>query len=110
MVYVEYRDHPLFPADAPQGQAHIFKEGLGYTDRGPTPMPDDDFQLCDFIATVLFKLEQYPDALKDFLDPNIKSFKLLRHFGDSRLGDILPFMIWRRASDVIVSPKTWRAG
>jgi hypothetical protein len=69
-------------------------------------MPDDDFQLCDFIATVFFKLEQYLDALKDFFDPNIKSFKLLRHFGDSRLGDILPFMIWRRGRYVIVSPKT----
>jgi hypothetical protein len=106
MVYVEYRDHPLFPADAPKGQAHILGEGLGYNDQGPGPMPKPSYQLCDFIATVLFKLEQYPDALKDFFDPEIESFKLTRHYGDGEIRGIMPFMIWRRGKNVIVRLKT----
>jgi hypothetical protein len=105
MVFLEYRDHPLFPAAAPEGHAHIFEDGLGYDEPGLGPMPKLDHQLCDFIATLLYKLEKYPDTLKDFFNPEVNSFKLIRHYGGGKNRGILPFMIWRRGNRVIVSLK-----
>jgi hypothetical protein len=105
MAFVEYKDHPLFPAAAPRGQAHVLEDSIGCDEEGPGQMPRPDYQLCDFITTLLYKLEQYPNALQDFFNPEIKSFKLVRHYGDGKICGIRPFMIWRRQYDVIVSPK-----
>jgi hypothetical protein len=98
MDSLDYQDHPLFPANAPTGQAHIIKV-----------RPDDlnvaalhislRYQLCDFIPTFLSKLEMYPKALTHFFNPEVKSFKFVR---EGEVG-FLPFMIWRRGRQVFVS-------
>jgi hypothetical protein len=95
MDSLNYQDHPLFPAKAPTGQAHILEI-----------RPDDlkvsaihvslRYQLCDFILTFLSKLEMYPNALTDFFNPEVESFKFVREGEFS-------FMIWRRGTDVFVS-------
>jgi hypothetical protein len=95
MDSLDYQDHPLFPAKAPTGQAHIFNV-----------RPDDlkvsaihvslRYQLCDIIPTFLSKLEMYPSALTDFFNPEVESFKFVREGEFS-------FMIWRRGRQVFVS-------
>jgi hypothetical protein len=95
MDSLDYQDHPLFPAKAPTGQAHIFNV-----------RPDDlkvsaihvslRYQLCDIIPTFLTKLEMYPSALTDFFKPEVESFKFVREGEFS-------FMIWRRGRQVFVS-------
>jgi hypothetical protein len=74
MDSLDYQDHPLFPAKAPTGQAHIFNV-----------RPDDlkvsaihvslRYQLCDIIPTFLTKLEMYPSALTDFFKPEVESWE-----------------------------------
>lgn len=104
-----YRDHPLLPANAPKDQAHVLNHD-------PNDTNDQDglsitsHKLCDFIATLLDRLEQYPNALKDFFDPNIKSFKLIRHYGDNENGQVLPLMIWRKKKKVVVRIRTNTSG
>jgi hypothetical protein len=110
---VEYRGHPLFPADAPRGQAHILEDSMAYDEEGPRQMPKPDYELCNFIATFLYNLEEYPNALKDFFNPEVKSFRLIRDYGnrlipyddDDEFYGILPFIIWRRGNNVFVSPR-----
>jgi hypothetical protein len=98
MASFDYQDHPLFPAAAPRGQAHILKVPPEEVDLSSLCI-SMKYQLCDFIATFLSKLEKYPSALTDFFDPEIKSFKFVR---EGEVG-FLPFMIWRRGKQVFVS-------
>jgi len=103
MPLLTYDDHPLFPTSAPKGQAHILENTTHEDDvSGPRSLPSKRHQLCDFIATFLHRLREHPDALKDFFDPEVTSFKLLRHYGDAELGGLLPIMIWRRGDEVVV--------
>jgi hypothetical protein len=59
--------------------------------------------LGDHIATVLLHLEGqgHPDALKDFFNPNIKSFKLLRV--EEQGACYMSCIIWRVKNEVMVS-------
>jgi hypothetical protein len=106
MAHIKYKDHSLLPADAPGGQPHILDDGEGADEIGYA-------RLCDFVATVLHNLEGHPDALKDFFDPKVKSFKFLRI--EKPLANFIPDaplmrgrerlsrMIWRIENKVIVS-------
>lgn len=91
MASIEYEEHPLLPIDAPKGQPHILKPNLESV---------IGHQLCDFIATLLFNLEQHPDALKDFFDPEVKSFKFIWHVKEH--SDMMPIIVWRKDKIVLV--------
>jgi hypothetical protein len=108
MAHIKYKDHPLLPADAPGGQPHIIDITADKED-----LHLKYARLCDFVATVLHHLESHPDALKDFFDPKVKSFKFLRV--EKPLADFIPDaplmrgrerlsrMIWRMENKVMVS-------
>lgn len=89
-----YEDHHLLPADAPHGQAHILVRD-GYPAKGRT--------LGDYIATFLMNLDKHPDALKDFFDPDIKFFHVVRKFKKGESKAEMGFMILRKKDRVIVS-------
>jgi hypothetical protein len=100
MPYPNYEDHPHFSANAPTGQAHIFEldgDIMRYFDEG---LPRGGNELCDFIATLLHNLEDHPDALTNFFDPAVKTFKFLRYGS----GAMLPLAILRHEKTVVVSP------
>jgi hypothetical protein len=66
-------------------------------------------------CTLLYKLEQWPDALAQFFDHRIKSFRLVRPHDqifedlaggenmDNFISPHLPFVIWRHKTQVFVS-------
>lgn len=89
-----YEDHPLLPADAPHSQAHILARD-GYPDKGHI--------LGDYVATFLVNLDKHPDALKDFFNPDIKFFHLVRKFKEGTSSADMEFMISRKKDRVIVS-------
>jgi hypothetical protein len=97
MTHVGYEDHPLLPASAPEGQAHI----LEYD--GCLMRSIAEIKLCDFVATLLSKLDKYPDALKDFFDPDIKYFHLVRKYKPGHKSCMTQFMISRKKNRVVVS-------
>lgn len=76
---VECEDHPLLPANTPKGQAHILTiwQYGGDTHKSIFHMGHDP-HLGDHVATVLHNLEGHPDAVKDFFNPDVKSFKIQR--------------------------------
>jgi len=98
MVSTPYEDHPLLPAGAPVGQAHILKTSASGAGTG--------HKLCDFIATLLHNLTDYPNAAKDFFNPEVTSFKLIRHYRVGESGRILPYIIWRKNKKVAVSTRS----
>jgi hypothetical protein len=84
------------PANGPPNHAHIVHlpaygpdmyEGYGY-----------DIKLPDAIATMLFNISEY--TLTRFLDPQVKSFRLIQEFTDGVI--MLKLIIWRRGSLVLV--------
>jgi hypothetical protein len=96
MTRDKYGDHPLLSASALEGQAHIIT-------------CDDDFipstagcKQCDFIATLLSKLDHYPDALKNFFDPDIKSCLLVRKWKPGQSSSNTQFMISHKKNRVVV--------
>jgi hypothetical protein len=118
----DFEDHVDFPADAPIGQAHIIQkcpehdlEDGYFLNFKPQSQPRPEYQLCDMIATLLSKLEQWPDALAQFFDHRIKSLRLVRPHDqifedlaggenmDNFIAPHLPFVIWRHKTQVFVS-------
>jgi hypothetical protein len=97
-----YLDHTFLPASTPQDHAHVLINDSN-DENNQDGLLTINHKLCDFIATVLDRLEEYPNALKDFFNPNVKSFKLIRHYGDDESGQVLPLMIWRKKKKVVVS-------
>jgi hypothetical protein len=94
MSTAPYKDHPLLPASAPVGQAHVLEVG-NFSKGG--------HKLCDFIATLLHNLTDHPDAIKDFFDPKVKSLKLILRCKAGERGRTLPYIIWRNNKKVAVS-------
>jgi hypothetical protein len=81
MPRIKHIDHPLLPADAPKDQPHVLRIGADEDEiHNMSHLLASDARLCDYVATVLHNLEGHPDALKDFFDPEIKSFKFLIDF------------------------------
>jgi hypothetical protein len=89
-----------------QYSAHIIEKLPQKGVRAEKPLRD----LKDCIITALYHIqntEQYPNALRDFFDPEVKSFKLSGHscaFNDENADD--SFLIWRFGHEVLVSPST----
>jgi hypothetical protein len=100
MPYPNYEDRPHFSANAPTGQAHIFEldgDIMRYFHEG---LPRGGNELCDFITTLLHNLKDHPDALTNFFDPAVKTFKFLRY----GVANMLPLAILRHEKTVVVSP------
>ena len=79
MPRIKHESHPLLPADAPKDQPHILDiEADDDEIHDSGHILPGDARLCDYVATVLHHLEGHADALRDFFNPEIKSFKFLR--------------------------------
>ena len=103
MKLMEYEDHPLLPSNAPQGQLHIIKDGQKTSSVFDCALPNHSrpADLCDSIATILYRLEDHPTAPHDFFDPAIKSFKFLRI--QKKDSSLMSSMIWCIGNEVMVS-------
>jgi len=106
MMLIGYEDHPLLPANASEGRAHILKE----ISDGVIDIPNEDVvselpKLDDFITNFLYRLKDRPDALSDFFDPDVASFKLLWlcHPMIGEESKLFPSMIWRKGDVIVVS-------
>ncbi|CAA9966601.1 hypothetical protein PTMSG1_09960 [Pyrenophora teres f. maculata] len=102
MERLEYENHTFLPSDAPQGQPHIIKDGqedkeVFYQSYYRQIKPAG---LCDFVATVLYRLQRHPTAMQDFFDPAVKSFKFLRM--EKKDSWLMSSMIWRIRDEVLV--------
>jgi len=103
MTIAPYVDHPLLPASAPSGQAHILEINAVRVVSEVGSFSTRGHKLCDFIATFLHNLEEHPNALRDFFDPEVKFFKFIRKYEEGEKSHLLPFMISRKKDKVIVS-------
>ncbi|KAF2828587.1 hypothetical protein CC86DRAFT_380499 [Ophiobolus disseminans] len=101
MTIAPYKDHSLLPAEAPSGQAHILETNAIHDVSKVGSFSTRGHKLCDFIVTFLHNLEEHPNALKDFFDPDVKFFKFIRKFEEGVSGGFLPFMISRKKDKVI---------
>jgi hypothetical protein len=103
MTIASYKDHPLLSASAPSGQAHILETNEVHDVTKGGSFSTTGHKLCDFIATFLHSLEEHPNALEDFFDPEVKFFKFIRKYEEGETGHLLPFMISRKKDTVRVS-------
>lgn len=112
MADPEYLDHPLFPANAPKGQAHILKPGLRFDDEEDQSSESTSlkYQLCDFVTTLLYKLEQYPQALEDFFNPSIYECQFAQQYAGRFKGLLPSSVIYRKGLDVMVSLRNQSPG
>jgi hypothetical protein len=91
-----FKDHMRLPATAERGRAHIIDLYRSGNRSNPEDLPD----LNDCIATTLDQMKQYPNALKDFFDQDVRSFKFSRTFAENNGAT---WVIWRLETAVIVS-------
>ncbi|KAH7077890.1 hypothetical protein BKA63DRAFT_601917 [Paraphoma chrysanthemicola] len=94
-----YLDHLLLPASAPEGQAHIFDKFDDMV-RNAGDLDPQLHRLCDYIPTFLHNVKEQPEALASFFDPAVKTFKFLRHSGDTS-DFLLALAILRKGTTVI---------
>lgn len=104
MPSVKYEDHPFLPASVPKDQAHILQNTIEKEVDEDGVAASDGHLLCDFIATFLYNLENYPDAPKDFFDPDVKSFTINRKVVEGKTSHLQTFLILRKKNRVVVSP------
>jgi predicted esterase YcpF (UPF0227 family) len=107
MPEYHYQNHNLFPAHVPVGQPHILKI---VDDQVRSKIWENSLvepRLCDFIATVLYKLTRCPAAINDFFNPAVKSFRIFSHL--IRRAEVVSqssIMIWRIKKEVVVGLNT----
>jgi hypothetical protein len=92
-----FKDHPLLPAKSGKTRAHILKE----LPKGPAKWPNY-VRLWDCIATTLDYIKDYPNALQDFFDPDVTSFKFRRNHKGDDYETMESFLIWRRGQEILV--------
>ncbi|KAH7088441.1 hypothetical protein FB567DRAFT_591836 [Paraphoma chrysanthemicola] len=97
MPFPGYIDHPLLPASAPKGQSHVFKDGELLWEI-LEPENAEEYELCDYLPTLLHHLEDFSEALERFFDPKVKTFKFIHHKSENLL---LPLAILRKGKTVI---------
>jgi hypothetical protein len=112
MAYPDYLDHPLFPVNAPKGQAHTLKPGLRFDDEEDQSSESTSrkYQLCDFVRTLLYKLKQYLQALEDFFHPSIYECQFVRQYAGRFKGILRSAVIYRKGLDVMVSLRNQSPG
>ncbi|KAF2006924.1 hypothetical protein P154DRAFT_529322 [Amniculicola lignicola CBS 123094] len=90
-----YEPHPLLPAHRPRDYPHIITMDSLKT-LGTKSIAE--FRPCDSTATLLHNIkDQFPNALQDFFNPEVSSFKLLQENTNPKCGTLV---IWRRKQRV----------
>jgi hypothetical protein len=92
----KYEDHAILPVRAGDRRARILKE----LPKNRAEAAKISINVWDYIATLLHHTNEYPNALKDFFSPVIKSFKFSRVYHEN--GVISTFVIWREDDEVLV--------
>ena len=63
-------------------------------------------EIYDFIVTLLDRIKEYPNAVKEFFDPGVLEFKLSGHLRRQRSDQTTSYVIWRKEECVLVSRHT----
>ena len=106
MQLFKYRDHPLLPADALPGRPHVLERiSAGEPNKYDELANKTEHQLCDFIATTLYNLKEYPTAIQHFFAPGVKSFSFTRFDDTGMKGEMENLKISRKGNEITVSFK-----